>query len=61
MKKYYEKPSMVIEKFEVEDIITTSSDLLSQTKVTISGGEVQMTLGENVLNSIDYTKFKLKN
>lgn len=62
MKKYYEKPSVLIEKIEFEDIITTSdvNEILKNITITENGNIMTLT-DENVLNSIDYTKFKTNN
>lgn len=58
MKKYYEQPSLKIEKFDVEDIITTSAnDLFLNKTINIETlGAIKFTEG-NTLQSINYKDF----
>ena len=58
MKKIYKKPTLRIEKFHVEDIITVSvTDVLQEGGVNIEElGEINFNEG-NTLESIDYGQF----
>lgn len=58
MKKKYLMPSVKIEKFSVEDIITESiTDVLTPTGIVDSElGQINFADG-NTLESIDYTQF----
>lgn len=62
MKKVYERPSLVMEQFETESILTTSDITNTDGKriIKVSGEEISLGSGQ-VLQSINWADFKKRN
>ncbi len=62
MKKVYERPSLVMEQFETESILTTSdvTNTNGKRSITVAGQEISLGSGQ-VLQSINWADFKKKN
>ncbi|MDD6736479.1 MAG: hypothetical protein PUE13_09260 [Clostridiales bacterium] len=61
MKRIYEKPSLVMEKFETESILDLSNTLKTNGALpkTFQIGDNVIKMSDNqMLQSIDYSKFK---
>ena len=60
MKRIYEKPSLVMEKFETESILASGNIAFGETvQLEVNGTLTTINLNDNqMLQSIDYSDFK---